>query len=74
MTVSNSSYVEFSNLCIKTSVRNTSTITATLANVLNPSSFKPTGSFTVEIYNGAYKQEYLNTGIVVTMNQTAAIP
>ncbi len=66
--------MEFSNLCIKSVVRNTSTISIVINNVLNPSSFKPTSSFTVEIFNGIYRQELLNTGITVTMKETAAIP
>lgn len=66
--------MEFSNLCIRSVVRNTSTITIVLNNVLNPSSFKPTSSFTIEIFNGIKRQEFLNTGIIVAMTQTAAIP
>ncbi len=74
LSLSNSTYMEFSNLCIRSVISNTSTISIIISNVLNPSSFKPTSSFTVEMFNGIYRQEFLNTGITVTMKESAVIP
>lgn len=61
--------LEFSNLCINVIVGNTSTVKIVLINVTNPNSFKPTDSFIIEVYNPSnLRQEYLNSGVYVTMN------
>jgi hypothetical protein len=50
------SQISFSNLCIKSMVKNTSSISFSISNITNPSSFKPTSSFGVSVMNGIYQQ------------------
>ena len=48
--------IVFNNLCFKSPLLNTSIITIILSNITNPTSYKPTDTFSVQIYNGAYLQ------------------
>jgi hypothetical protein len=55
-TSTSNTIIVFNNLCIKNTLLNTSIITITLSNITNPTSYKPTDTFSVQIYNGVYLQ------------------
>lgn len=72
-TTVNSSQLVFSSACVPGIVANTSMIEIRIGDVINPVSFKSTESFLVEAFNGVYRQEYIGSGVTVTMNQTTTV-
>jgi hypothetical protein len=53
--------------CVPTSLAQSTTITITLLNIINPYSTKPTDSLSISTYYNSLQMEYLSSGVSLTL-------
>jgi len=63
----------FNSSCVNQNVLTTQAIQFVISNITNPSSTKPTNSFSISTYYNNYLMEYLYNGITVTMATPATL-